>query len=144
VEEKVQKDKRVAFGPNVLFDGERCISCSRCIRFAGEVAEQPVLTFTERGDHVTINAVPAESFDNNMSMNVIDICPVGALTSRDFRFKARVWDMSFTDSVCNGCSRNCSIRVGVRNNEIQRLEPRNNPNVNGYWMCDYGRLTTYP
>src|ERR1019366_7596158 len=105
--------------------------------------QQPVLTFLDRGDHVTIEAIPAESFDNNLSMNVIDICPVGALTSRDFRFKARVWDMSFTDSVCHGCSRGCSIRVGVRNNEILRLEPRNNPNVNGYWMCDHGRLNTY-
>ncbi len=143
-EEKVHKDKRIPFGPNVLFDGERCISCSRCIRFAQEVAQQPVLTFIHRGDHVTIVADPEESFDNNMSMNVIDICPVGALTSRDFRFKARVWDMSFTESVCPGCSRGCNIRVGVRNNEIERLEPRNNPNVNTYWMCDYGRLTTYP
>ena len=142
-EEKTHKDKRVPLGPTILFDAERCISCSRCIRFATEVADQPVLTFVQRGDHVTINAVPAESFDNNMSMNVIDICPVGALTSRDFRFKARVWDMSFTDSVCHGCSRGCSIRVGVRNNEILRLEPRNNPNVNGYWMCDHGRLDTY-
>lgn len=143
-ETKTHKPKRVALGQNVLFDAERCISCSRCIRFAAEVAEQPVLTFVERGDHVTIESVPEEGFNNNLSMNVIDICPVGALTSRDFRFKARVWDMSFTDSVCPGCSRGCSIRVGVRNNEIMRLEPRSNPNVNDYWMCDYGRLNTYP
>ncbi|SRR5579883_524843 len=144
VEEKNHKDKRVPLGPQVLFDGERCISCSRCIRFATEIAEQPVLTFVHRGDHVTIVADPDMGFDNNMSMNVIDICPVGALTSRDFRFKARVWDMSFTDSICPGCSRGCNIRVGIRNNEIERLEPRNNPNVNGYWMCDHGRLSTYP
>jgi NADH-quinone oxidoreductase subunit G len=144
VEEKTHKEKRVALGPQVLFDAERCISCSRCIRFADEIAQQPVLTFVNRGDHVTIVSNPEEGFDNNMSMNVIDICPVGALTSRDFRFKARVWDMSFTDSVCQGCSRGCSIRVGVRDNEILRLEPRNNPNVNGYWMCDHGRLNTYP
>jgi NADH-quinone oxidoreductase subunit G len=143
-EAKNHKDKRVPLGPNVLFDAERCISCSRCIRFAAEVAEQPVLTFVVRGDHVSIISIPEECLDNNMSMNVIDICPVGALTSRDFRFKARVWDMSFTDSVCPGCSRNCSIRVGVRNNEILRLEPRNNPNVNSYWMCDHGRLNAYP
>ncbi len=144
VEEKTHKDKRVALGPNVLFDGERCISCSRCIRFADEIAEQPVLTFVNRGDHVTIVSNPEEGFDNNMSMNVIDICPVGALTSRDFRFKARSWDMSFTDSVCPGCSRGCNIRVAVRNNVIERLEPRNNPNVNSYWMCDHGRLNAYP
>src|ERR1041385_319252 len=117
VEDKTHKDKRVPFGPNVLFDGERCISCSRCIRFAQEVAEQPVLSFVNRGDHVTITTIPDQGFDNNLSMNVIDICPVGALTSRDFRFKARVWDMSFTESVCPGCSRGCSVKVGVRNNE---------------------------
>lgn len=143
-EVKTHKPKRIAFGKNVLFDGERCISCSRCIRFAAEIAEEPVLTFVQRGDHVTIESVPEEGFNNNLSMNVIDICPVGALTSRDFRFKARVWDMSFTDSVCPGCSRGCSIRVGVRNNEIMRLEPRSNPNVNDHWMCDHGRLTSYP
>jgi NADH-quinone oxidoreductase subunit G len=143
-EEKNHKDKRTPFGPNVLFDAERCISCSRCIRFSSEIAQQPVLTFVDRGDHVTIEATPNEGFDNNYSMNVIDICPVGALTSRDFRFKARVWDMSFTDSVCPGCARGCDIRVGVRNNEILRLEPRPNPNVNDYWMCDHGRLTAYP
>jgi NADH-quinone oxidoreductase subunit G len=144
VEAKVHKDKRVPLGPQILFDAERCISCSRCIRFADEIAQQPVLTFVNRGDHVTIVSNPDMGFDNNMSMNVVDICPVGALTSHDFRFKARVWDMSFTESVCPGCSRGCSIRVGVRNNVIERLEPRNNPNVNTYWMCDHGRLTAYP
>ena len=144
VEEKVHKPKRVPLGPQVLFDAERCISCSRCIRFAQEVAEQPVLTFIHRGDHVTIVSDLEMGFDNNMSMNVIDICPVSALTSHDFRFKARVWDMSFTESICPGCSMGCNIRVGVRNNVIERLEPRNNPNVNTYWMCDHGRLNAYP
>ena len=86
-EEKVHKDKRVPFGPRVLFDAERCISCSRCIRFGQEIADQPVLTFVDRGDHVTIEPYPGTELDNNLSMNVIDICPVGALTSRDFRFK---------------------------------------------------------
>lgn len=144
VEDKTHKEKRLPLGPNVLFDAERCISCSRCIRFAAEIADQPVLTFVDRGDHTSIRSNPELGFDNINSMNVIDICPVGALTSRDFRFKARVWDMSFTDSVCTACSRNCSIRAGVRNNEIMRLEPRTNMNVNEYWMCDYGRLNAYP
>lgn len=143
-EEKVHKDKRVPFGPNVLFDAERCISCSRCIRFGEEIAEQPVLTFVERGDHVTITPFPGTQLDNPYAMNVIDICPVGALTSRDFRFKARTWDMSFTETVCPSCPRGCNIRVGVRDNEILRLEPRPNPNVNDFWMCDVGRLTSYP
>ncbi len=143
-EQKNHKDKRVPLGPNVLFDGERCISCSRCIRFADEIAEQPVLSFVQRGDHVTIETFPDTEFDSPYSMNVIDICPVGALTSSDFRFRARVWDMSFNDSVCTGCSRGCNTKAGVRTNEILRLEPRTNMNVNEYWMCDHGRLTQYP
>ena len=85
-------------------------SCSRCIRFAEEIADQPVLTFVNRGDHVTIETSPGTEFDSPYSMNVIDICPVGALTSIDFRFKARVWDMSFNETLCTGCARGCNIR----------------------------------
>ncbi len=143
VEEKVHKDKRVALGPRVMFDGERCISCSRCIRFCDEIAKDPELTFIQRGDRVTIVTYPGEEMDNPYSMNTIDICPVGALTSRDFRFKARVWDMSSTNSICNGCSRGCNTEIWVRNNEILRLTPRHNEEVNSYWMCDHGRLNTF-
>jgi NADH-quinone oxidoreductase subunit G len=139
-EEKTHKEKRVELGPNVMFDGERCISCSRCIRFSDEVAKQPVLSFVQRGDKVTIRTFPGTTFDSEYSMNVIDICPVGALTSMDFRFKARVWEMSFTDSVCPGCARGCNIKIGVMNNEVLRSEPRTNMHVNSYWMCDTGRL----
>ncbi|TAE23898.1 MAG: NADH-quinone oxidoreductase subunit G [Candidatus Kapaibacterium sp.] len=142
-ETKNHKDKRVSLGPNVLFDGERCISCSRCIRYAKEEAEQPVLSFVQRGDHVTIETFPGTQFDSPYSMNVIEICPVGALTSPDFRFKARVWDMSFNETICTGCSRGCNTQAGVRNNEILRLEPNTNMDVNQYWMCDHGRLTQY-
>ncbi|MBC8144403.1 MAG: molybdopterin-dependent oxidoreductase [bacterium] len=99
-----------------------------------------MLTFVNRGDHVTIETFPGTQLDNPYSMNVIDICPVGALTSRDFRFRARVWDMSFNDTICPGCARGCNIQAGVRNNEILRLEPRTNMKVNEYWMCDPGRL----
>lgn len=143
IESKNSKDKRVPLGPNVLFDGERCISCSRCIRYANEQAQQPVLSFVQRGDHVTIETFPGTEFDSPYSMNVIEICPVGALTSQDFRFKARVWDMSFNKSVCLGCARGCNIQAGARNNEILRLEPLTNLEVNNYWMCDYGRLTQF-
>lgn len=143
VEEKVHKDKRVALGPRVMFDGERCISCSRCIRFCDEIARDPELTFVKRGDRVTIVTYPGEEMDNPYSMNTIDICPVGALTSRDFRFKARVWDMSSTNSICIGCSRGCNTEIWVRNNEILRLTPRHNEKVNSYWMCDHGRLNTF-
>ena len=143
VEEKVHKDKRIALGPRVMFDGERCISCSRCIRFCDEIAKDPELTFVKRGDKVTIVTYPGEEMDNPYSMNTIDICPVGALTSRDFRFKARVWDMSSTNSICVGCSRGCNTEIWVRNNEILRLVPRHNEDVNSYWMCDHGRLNTF-
>ncbi len=142
-EEKVHKPKRVHWSDRIVFDGERCIMCSRCIRFANEIAKQPVLTFVERGDHVTIELFEGTTFDSPYAMNVIELCPVGALTSADFRFNARVWDMSFTPSVCPGCARGCNINIGVRDNQILRLEPRANPHVNQYWMCDHGRLTQY-
>ncbi len=141
--DKVRKPKRVALGPNVMLDTERCIMCSRCIRFCDEVAKKPQLVFTKRGDHVELTTFPGEQLDNPYAMNTIDLCPVGALTSRDFRFKARVWEMSATDTVCTGCARGCNTKMWVRNNEILRLTPRYNPAVNGYWMCDEGRLGTF-
>jgi NADH-quinone oxidoreductase subunit G len=141
--DKVRKPKRVELGPNVKLDTERCIMCSRCVRFCNEVAKEPQLTFTERGDHIELTTFPGEALDNPYSMNTIDICPVGALTSKDFRFKSRVWEMSSTDSVCTGCARGCDVKVWVRNNEILRLTPRFNPDVNDYWMCDHGRLDTF-
>ncbi len=141
-EDKVHKPKRVELGPHVMLDTERCIMCSRCVRFCAEVAGKPQLTFTRRGDHVELTTFPGEQLDNPYSMNVIDICPVGALTSREFRFRARVWEMSATETVCPGCARGCNMYTWVRNNEILRQTPRYNPEVNEYWMCDYGRLTT--
>ena len=140
---KMHKDKRIELGPFVMFDAERCISCSRCIRFSDEIAKQNQLTFINRGDRVTIVTNPGERFDNPYSLNVVDICPVGALTNRDFRFKARVWEMSKTNSICIGCARGCNDEVWVRNNEILRLVPRYNKEVNSYWMCDHGRLDTF-
>ena len=142
-EDKVHKAKRVPWGPNVLFDAERCILCSRCIRFCDEIVQKPQLHFVQRGDRTTIETFPGEELDNPYSMNVIELCPVGALTSRDFRFKARVWEMSSTDTVCPGCARGCNMLMWVRQNEILRLTPRYNPEVNDYWMCDVGRLTTF-
>ena len=140
---KNRKEKRVQLGPYVKFDGDRCISCSRCIRFSDEIAKQNQLTFVQRGDRVTITTFPGQSFDNPYSLNTVDICPVGALTNQDFRFKSRVWEMSSTDSICTGCARGCNIEVWVRNNQILRLTPRKNENVNVQWMCDNGRLNTF-
>jgi NADH-quinone oxidoreductase subunit G len=143
VEEKVHKDKRVPLGPLVMFDAERCISCSRCIRFCDEIAKDSQLTFVKRGDKVTIVTYPGKELDNPYSLNVTDICPVGALTNRQFRFKARIWDMSSTKSICVGCARGCNDEIWVRNNEIMRLTPRYNEEVNSYWMCDHGRVNTW-
>lgn len=140
---KNRKEKRIELGPRIMFDGERCISCSRCIRFSDEIAKENQLTFVQRGDRVTIRTFPGEEFDNAYTLNTVDICPVGALTSRDFRFKARVWDMSSTKTICPGCARGCNIDMWVRNNEIMRLTPRENHDVNDYWMCDWGRLNTF-
>lgn len=142
-EEKMHKPKRVPLGPYVMFDAERCILCSRCIRFCDEIAGESELTFTKRGDRVVIETFPGKQLDNPYSLNVTDICPVGALTNRDFRFKARVWDMSSTKSICTGCSRGCNIDVWVRSNQILRLTPRFNKDVNSYWMCDHGRIDTF-
>lgn len=139
---KNRKEKRVQLGPRIKFDGERCISCSRCIRFSNEIAKKNQLTFVQRGDRVTISTFPGESFDNFYTLNTTDICPVGALTNQDFRFKSRVWEMSRTNSICTGCSRGCNTEVWVRNNEILRLTPRQNDEVNSFWMCDNGRLNT--
>lgn len=140
-EEKVRKAKRVHLGPYVVFDAERCILCSRCIRFCNEVVGKPQLTFVQRGDRTTIETFPGEKLDNPYSMNVIDICPVGALTSTDFRFKERTWNMFAVESICPGCARGCNIYLWVRNNKILRITPRENMDVNKYWMCDYGRFT---
>jgi NADH-quinone oxidoreductase subunit G len=142
-EVKNPKDKRVRWGPNVMFDAERCISCSRCIRYAKEVAHQDVLTFVNRGDHVTIKLSEGTEWDNPYSMNVIEICPVGALTSPDFRFKSRVWEMSFNDSISFADSTGSNIKIGVRKNEILRIEPRTNMYVNKYWLSDDARLNHY-
>ncbi len=142
-EEKEHKRKRDELGPHVMFDAERCISCSRCIRFCEDIVGYPQLTFVERGDKVTIETFPGRKLDNPYSMNVIDICPVGALTSREFRFQARAWDMSETPGICTGCARGCNTDVWVRQNAILRLTPRENQEVNDFWMCDKGRLESW-
>ncbi len=142
-EEKVHKPKRVELGPHVMLDVERCIMCSRCIRFCEDIVGYPQLTFVERGDQVRLETFPGKQLDNPYSMNVIDICPVGALTSMEFRFRARVWEMSDTPGVCPGCARGCNMDMWVRQNRILRLTPRENQEVNNFWMCDKGRLESF-
>lgn len=138
---KVSKIKVYPIGPEVVYDGERCILCTRCVRFCNEITGTTELSVVERGDRAEIRTFPGMELDNNYSLCTVDLCPVGALTSRDFRFKCRVWLLTSTDSVCTGCSRGCSIHLEHHRNEIQRYRPRFNPEINEYWMCDEGRHT---
>ena len=140
LEEKVKKPKRVELGPRVTLDDERCILCSRCIRFMKEVAHDDVLGFVSRGSHTYLTAHPGKLLDSNYSLNTVDLCPVGALTSTDFRFKMRVWFLKETKSICTSCGTGCNTIIGTRQNEIFRQTPRENDEVNSAWMCDYGRL----
>jgi NADH-quinone oxidoreductase subunit G len=138
---KNAKAKVYPIGPHVVYDGERCILCTRCIRFCDEITGTSELTVQNRGDSSEIRTFPGRSLDNPYSMNVTDICPVGALTTTDFRFKCRVWLLSTTDSVCTGCSMGCNIHAEHFQGRVQRYRPRFNPAVNDYWMCDQGRLS---
>ena len=140
-ETKVVKRKTVELGSTIMLDEERCINCTRCIRFMDEVAENPQLGQFERGDRSIIGVFPGTELDDPYSANVADICPVGALTYRDFRFKKRAWFLNHTESVCPGCARGCSTRVDHEGNQIYRLKPRDNEWVNKGWLCDEGRLT---
>ncbi|MGH7831281.1 MAG: molybdopterin-dependent oxidoreductase, partial [Candidatus Binatia bacterium] len=139
-EERKEHDrKREIFGPYVVFDGERCIKCTRCVRFLQEVTRTDELTVVNRSDDSTIALFPGKILDNPLSVNVVDICPVGALTDRDFRFKVRVWYLKKTPSVCPGCSTGCNISVETYQNRIARFKPRVNEAVNSHWLCDEGR-----
>ncbi|MFQ5520790.1 MAG: molybdopterin-dependent oxidoreductase [Candidatus Methylomirabilia bacterium] len=147
VDNKVHKPKAVPLGPHVILDAERCILCSRCVRFCDEVTGTGELGIFQRGDRSEIGLFPGKELTNPYSANVNDICPVGALTERDFRFKVRVWYLERANSVCPGCARGCNIEIhyNVRRpyknqgRRITRLKPRENPEVNKWWICDFGR-----
>ncbi|OGW13915.1 MAG: hypothetical protein A3G93_03325 [Nitrospinae bacterium RIFCSPLOWO2_12_FULL_45_22] len=148
-EEKIKRPKAVAIGPHIVFDAERCILCTRCIRFCIEIAKQPEIGTKNRGNHSQITTFPGQQLDNPYSINTVDICPVGALTSKDFRFKIRPWFLYSTPSVCPGCANGCNIficinkkhYVNLQRAQIYRLKPKENPEVNDCWLCDEGRLS---
>jgi NADH-quinone oxidoreductase subunit G len=140
VEAKVHKPKAVDLGPRIMLDAERCILCTRCIRFTRDIAGDDALGIINRGSYNTIAAFPGAKFENNYTLNTVDICPVGALTSKDFRFKMRVWFLKETRSLCTSCGTGCNIVIGSREGKIYRYEPRENDAVNATWMCDAGRL----
>ncbi len=140
VEPKVHKPKAVDLGPRIMLDAERCILCTRCIRFTKDVAGDDALGIVNRGSFNTIATFPGLPFDNNYTLNTVDICPVGALTSKDFRFQMRVWFLKETKSVCTSCATGCNILISSREEKVYRYTPRDNDAVNGPWMCDAGRL----
>ena len=140
VEQKVHKPKAVDLGPRIVLDDERCVLCTRCIRFTKDIAGDDALGIVNRGSYNTIAAWKEGAFDNNYTLNTVDLCPVGALTSKDFRFQMRVWFLKESKSVCTSCGTGCNITVGSREGKIYRYEPRENDAVNGPWMCDAGRL----
>lgn len=139
VERKNVKPKRTRLGPRVTLDDERCILCSRCIRFSQEVAKDDVLGFVDRGSFSTLTCFPGKELSNNYSLNTVDICPVGALTSTDFRFKMRVWFLKETRSICTESSAGSNITVSSREGQVYRITPRRNDLVNDSWMTDSGR-----
>ncbi len=140
VELKFQNEKRVPLGDLIMLDRERCIQCARCIRFQDEIAGDSVLGFNARGRGMEIVAFGDPPFNSKFSGNTIDICPVGALTSRDFRLSARVWEVNDAPSICAHCSVGCNIFIGERDHQIKRIVPRENEAVNEIWICDKGRF----
>lgn len=139
--DKVHKPKAVDLGPHIVLDAERCILCTRCIRVCDEVAGVHQLEFIHRGDHEMLTTAPGQQLDNPYSLNTVDVCPVGALTSKDFRFRLRAWELYTVNSICPGCSTGCNVEIHHGQGEIWRLVPRENQDVNKFWMCDEGRFT---
>ena len=133
-------EERRALGPHVFQNQNRCIHCSRCIRFCDEIAGTGELTFAKRGYRMLVDAFPGRELDNPWSACTADLCPVGALTVRDFRFKERSWNMEGVPSVCPHCGNGCSIRLEHRSGVVKRFLPRRNPEVNNFWLCDAGRF----
>lgn len=146
VNSKNHARKRVDLGANVMLDQERCVLCTRCVRFCSNITKTNELGVISRADHSVIGTFPGKPLSNPYAMNVIDICPVGALTNKDFRFKQRVWFLESFDAICNGCSKGCNIYVDHRkekykDDQIFRFRPKVNKSVNGHFICDEGRLS---
>ncbi len=132
---------RTPIGPHVVQNMNRCIHCTRCIRFCQEITGTSELAFFKRGAATEVAVFAGVPLDNWMSACVTDVCPTGALTTREFRFESRVWNLDSVDSICNGCDVGCNIFIGHRNGQVFRYRPRVNPEVNDHWLCDYGRFS---
>ena len=139
VEEKRHFEKPINISEIILLDRERCILCARCTRFSDEISGDPLIEFIQRGNKTEVNTFPNEPFKSYFSGNTVQICPVGALTSTSYRFKARPWDLKSTRSTCNGCSMGCSIELNSSQNKMLRILGVDNDSVNQGWLCDKGR-----
>ncbi len=142
-DEPIHKPKAVEFGPTIVYDAERCVMCTRCIRFMDEVAKNPVLDMRERGNLNEVFVAPGRQLDGHYTFMTEHVCPVGALTTKDFRFKARVWFLRTAKSICQGCATGCNAHLDYdpRTDHVYRYRPRDNEMVNRYWMCDEGMLS---
>jgi NADH-quinone oxidoreductase subunit G len=143
LDEPVHKPKGVSFGPTIVYDAERCVVCTRCVRFMAEVAKDPCLDQRERGNVKEIIVSPGRQLDGNYTFMTEHVCPVGALTTKDFRFKARVWFLRGAKSVCQGCATGCNawLDFDPRYSKVERYRPRENEAVNKFWMCDAGMMS---
>jgi NADH-quinone oxidoreductase subunit G len=143
---KTKKGKHIDLGSNVILDQERCVLCTRCTRFTSDITKTGELGIIGRGDSARVAVAPGRELNNPYAMNVVELCPVGALTSKDFRFKQRVWFLDSTESICHGCSRGCNIHIDYNetkyaHEKIHRFRARRNTQINQSFLCDYGRLS---
>jgi NADH-quinone oxidoreductase subunit G len=144
--DKVPKEKRLDFGSGVVHDQERCVLCARCVRFCRDITKTGELGIVNRTDYARVAIFPGRPLSNRYALNVVDLCPVGAMTSADFRFSQRVWFLKKGKSICHGCSKGCNIfidhnREKYKDDIIYRYKPRHNDKVNGYFICDEGRMS---
>ena len=146
IQDKVKHSKHVDLGSNVMLDQERCVLCARCTRFTDKITHTHELGIIGRGDDAKVSTIPGRKLDNPYAMNVVDLCPVGAMTSKDFRFAQRVWFLKRSDSICHGCAKGCNIyidhnKMKYKDDVIYRFRPRRNDDINGFFICDEGRLS---
>ena len=146
ITDKVKMQKHVDLGSHVMLDQERCVLCARCTRFTDQITHTHELGIIGRGNHARVSTMPGKKLDNPYAMNVVDLCPVGALTSADFRFSQRVWFLKSTEAICQGCAKGCNIYIDhnkpkYQDDRIYRFRPRRNDDVNGFYICDAGRLS---
>ncbi|MFN7734918.1 MAG: molybdopterin-dependent oxidoreductase [Pirellula sp.] len=139
-EPKLQRMDKYHIGDQIALFTDRCVMCTRCVRFTREISGTAELQVVARGSHEEIDVFPEEPCNNKLAGNVVDLCPVGALCSKDFLYKKRVWWLKQAESVCTGCSTGCSISIDQNENKVYRLRPRPNPEAQGHFMCDEGRF----